>query len=113
MTESTEKMRSGRSVAESEYEEVRLEVGAAAALHLNGDAIAGSTESEHAASGLVVEAAEAAAALDLDEDANTAAAKNAMSESQENKHEKTNEGDENIRRLVEERRNTAKVENTN
>ena len=46
MTESTLKMRSGRIVAESEHEEVRLEVEAAAALHLNGDALAGSTEWE-------------------------------------------------------------------
>ena len=82
---------------------------AASALHLNGDALAGSTESEH-----VAEAAEAAAALDLDGDANTAAAKerpkrrDAVSESQENKNEKTREGNDEIRRLVKERRNTAK-----
>ena len=38
---------------ESEHEEVRLEEEAAAALHLNGDALAGSIGSEHAAGGLV------------------------------------------------------------
>ena len=44
----TAETRSGRLVAESEHEEARLEVEAAAALYLNGDALAGSTESEHA-----------------------------------------------------------------
>ena len=44
MTESAVTMRSGRIVAESEHEEVRLEVEAA--VHLNGDALAGPTESE-------------------------------------------------------------------
>ena len=44
--EATEEMRSGRIVVESEHEEVRLEVEAASALHLTGDALAGSTESE-------------------------------------------------------------------
>ena len=139
--------RSGRLVAESKHEEVRLEVEAAAALHSNGNALAGSTESERAAGGLVVEAAtaaaahhldtdtnaaatdsedeegglvaevaEAAAALHLDEDANTAAAKGrpkrreVMSEPQENKNEKISERDDEIRSLVEERRNTAKGE---
>ena len=68
-------MRSGRIAAESEHEEVRLEVEAAAALHLNGDAPGGTTESEHAAGGLVVEAAAAEAVHHLVEDANTAAAK--------------------------------------
>ena len=52
---------------------------------------AAATDSEHEERGFVSEAAEAAAALDLDEDANTAAAKerpkrrDAMSESQEKK----------------------------
>ena len=72
----------------------------------------------------------AAAALDLDEDASTTAAatytlsedtiaaaakekaknRDAMLESQENKNEKTSERDDEIRSLVEERRNIAKGE---
>ena len=61
----------------------------------------------------------AAATCKLSEDSNAAAAKekakrrDVMSRSQENKNEKTSEGDDEIRRLVEERRNTAKGENAN
>ena len=153
--------RSGRLAAESEHEEVRLVVEAAAALFLNGDALSRSTESEHADGRLVAEAAAAAAAhhpdtdmnatatdsehaegrllaeaaeatatIDLDDDAEhkegrlvneaaeAAAAtakgkpkrRDAMSESQENKNEKISERDDEIRSLVEERRNIAKVE---
>ena len=40
--------RSGRLVAESEHEEVSLVAEAAAALHSNGNAFAGNTESGHA-----------------------------------------------------------------
>ena len=61
--------RSGRLVAESEHEEVRLVVEAAAAFHPKGNALAGSTEAEHADGRVVAEAAEAAAILDLDDDA--------------------------------------------
>ena len=71
--EAAEEMRSGRIVAESEHEEVRLEEEAAAALHLNGDALAGSTESEYAAGGLFVEAAAAEAVHHLDTNMNAAA----------------------------------------
>ena len=120
MTKSTVKMRSGRIVAESEHEEGRLVTEAAAELHSNGTAFGGTTESEQA-DGRLVE--EAAAALDLDEDASTKAAatcalsedtnaaaeiekakrRDVMSKSQENKNEKTSEGDDEIRRLVEEK----------
>ena len=46
---------------------------AAAALHPNGNALAGSTESEHADGRLVVEAAAAAAVHHLDTDMNATA----------------------------------------
>ena len=71
--EATEEMRSGRLVADSEHEDVRVEVEAAAALHLNGEALAGTTESEHAAGRLVVEAAAAEAVHHLDTNMNAAA----------------------------------------
>ena len=65
----------------------------------------------------VAETTEAAAAIDWDEDASTTAAtkdeekrKEVMSESQENKNGKISERDDEIRRLVEERRNIAKGE---
>ena len=48
--------RSGRLVAESEHEEVRFVVKAAAALHPNGNALGGSTKSENADGRLGVEA---------------------------------------------------------
>ena len=57
-----------------------------------------------------------AATCTLSEDTNAAAAiekaqrRDVMSKSQENKNEKINEGDNEFRRLVEERRNTAKGE---
>ena len=82
MTESTVKMRSGRIVAESEHEEVRLEVEAVATLHSIGNALAESTESEHADGRTVVGAP---AALHLDK----TKWRDDMSKSQENKDEKT------------------------
>ena len=91
---------------------------AAAALHSIGNAFAETTEFEHADGRTVVGAA---AALDLDDDASTKAAatcalseetnaaatnvkakrRDAMLKSQGHKNEKTGEGDEEIRRLVE------------
>ena len=100
---------------------------AAAAPHSIGNALAESTEFEYADGRIVVGAA---AALDLDEDARTTAAatcalnedtnaaaaterpnrRDSVSDSQENKKEKTSGRDDEIRSLVEERRNTAKGE---
>ena len=77
MTESTVKMRSGRIVAESEHEQMRLDVKAAAALHSNGIAFAETTESEQADGGPVEDAA---AALDLDDEASITAATCVLSE---------------------------------
>ena len=108
------------AATDSEHEETRFVVEAAAAPHSIGNAVAESTEYEHADGRLVVGAA---APLDLDEDASTTAAAtcalsedtnaaaarekakrgDVMSKSQENKNEKTSEGDDEIRRLVEER----------
>ena len=111
-----------------EHEKMRFVVEAAAAPHSIGRAFAESIEFEYADGRHVVGAA---AALDLGEDASTtvtatcalnedtnaaAAAferpkrRDAMSESQENKNEKTSEREFEIRSLVEERRNTAKGE---
>ena len=77
-----------------------VEAAAAEAVHhLDTNMNTAATDSEHEGGGFVAEAAEAAA-LDLDEDANTAATKerpkrrDAMSESQENKNEKTSERDD-------------------
>ena len=92
---------------------------AAAAPHSIGNAFAESTEFKHADGRTVLGAA---VALDLDDDASTTAEEtscalseetNTAAKSQENKNEKTSESDEEIIRLVEERRNTTKDENTN
>ena len=100
-----------------EHEEIRLVFGRRSS----------TADFEHADGRIVVGAA---AALDLDEDASTTAAstcaliddtnaaaaiektkrRDVMSKSQEIKNEKTSEGNDEIRRLVEERRNTAKGE---
>ena len=73
MRESTVKMRSGRIVAESEHEEVRLVAEAAAVHHSDGIALARTTESEQADGRLAVEAAPAAAVHHLETDTNAAA----------------------------------------
>ena len=143
------------AATDSENEKMRLVVEAAAVLHSIGTAFAESIEFKQAYSEIVVEAEAAhhsignvfaqstefeyadgrvvvgaAAAIDLDEDAKISAAatcalneetnaeaaterpkrRDAMSESQENKKEKTSGRYDEIRGLVEERRNTANGE---
>ena len=114
----------------------RLVAEAAAARHLNEDTNAAAAETEQAEGRLVAEAAatrnlgedaNAAAAHNLGEDAIITAAQNlgddtnaaaatkkkakktgGMSRSKENKNDKINDGDDEIRRLIDERRITAK-----
>ena len=88
-----------------------LVVEDAAARHFNEETNGAAEETEQAESRLV---AEATTTCDRGDDTNAAAAASkekvdgteVMSRPQENKHEKTNEGDDEIRRLIEERRNT-------
>ena len=95
----------------------------AAAHHLNEDANAVAAEMEQAEGRFVAEAAatrnlrddaNATAAYNLGEDANAAATKEKQTKQEicrgrkTTKLKKTNEGDDEIRRLIEERRNTAK-----